>query len=180
VTQDIRLPIRPHGGATRGPLDWRRPTRMTLHTLLHHPSYAGAYRWGYRQLDPRQQQPGRRSTGRTVNAPDDCEGLIKDRFPAYISWERFAAIQHRLANNRATADALGAPREGPALLGGLLVCGRCGRRLIPADSGRANRLRYSCSRGVSDDGAPLCLSLSGAFLDRVVVAQMLHVLQPAS
>ena len=95
VTQDIRLPIRPHYGAARGQLDWRRPTRMTLQTVLHHPIYAGAYRWGYRKLDPRKQQPGRRSTGRTVNAPDGCEVLIKDRFPAYISWERFEAIQHR-------------------------------------------------------------------------------------
>jgi DNA invertase Pin-like site-specific DNA recombinase len=180
VTQDIRLPIRPHYGAARGQLDWRRPTRMTLQTVLHHPIYAGAYRWGYRKLDPRKQQPGRRSTGRTVNAPDVCEVLIKDRFPAYISWERFEAIQHRLANNRAIAEALGAPREGSSLLGGLLVCGRCGRRLIPAYSGKANRLRYSCSRGVSDYGAPLCLSLSGAFLDRFVVEQIRHVLQPAS
>jgi hypothetical protein len=47
-------------------------------------------------------------------------------------------------------------------------------------SGKVNRLRYSCSRGVSDDGAPLCLSLSGAFLERFVVAPMLHVRQPAS
>jgi hypothetical protein len=68
---------------------------MTLHTLLHHPLDAGAYRWGYRQLDPRTQQPGRRSTGRTVHAPDVCEVLINDRFPAYLSWERFEAIQHR-------------------------------------------------------------------------------------
>jgi hypothetical protein len=51
---------------------------------------------------------------------------------------------------------------------------------MPAYSGQANHLRYSCSRAVSDDGAPLCLSLSGAVLDRFVVEQMLHVLQPAS
>lgn len=106
--------------------------------------------------------------------------LIKDRFPASISWERFDALQPRLANNRAIAEALGVPREGPSLLGGLLVCGRCGRRLMPAYSGQANHLRDSCSRGVIDDGAPRCLSLSGAFLERLVVEQMLHVLQPAS
>jgi len=153
---------------------------MTLPTLLHHPIDAGAYRWGYRQLDPRKPQPGRRRTGRTVKAPDVCAVLIHDRFPASSSWARFDAIQHRFANNRAIAEALGAPREGPSLLGGLLVGGRCGRRLIPAYRGQANRRRYSCSRGVSDDGAPLCLRRSGAFRDRFVVAQILHVLQPAS
>jgi DNA invertase Pin-like site-specific DNA recombinase len=29
VAHDIRVPIRPHGGPTRGHLGWRRPTRMT-------------------------------------------------------------------------------------------------------------------------------------------------------
>ena len=68
---------------------------MTLQTVRHHPIDAGAYRWGYRQLDPRTQPPGRRSPGRTVHAPDDWEVLINDRFPASISWERFDAIHHR-------------------------------------------------------------------------------------
>jgi hypothetical protein len=74
---------------------------MTLQTMLRHPIYAGAYRWGYRKIDPRKQQPGRPNTGKTVNAPESCEVFVKDRFPAYISWERFEAIQQRLANNRA-------------------------------------------------------------------------------
>jgi DNA invertase Pin-like site-specific DNA recombinase len=29
VAHDIRVPIRPHCGPNRGPLAWRRPTRMT-------------------------------------------------------------------------------------------------------------------------------------------------------
>jgi DNA invertase Pin-like site-specific DNA recombinase len=46
VAHDIRLPIRPHRGANRAQLEWHRPSRMTLQNLLHHPMYAGAYRWG--------------------------------------------------------------------------------------------------------------------------------------
>jgi hypothetical protein len=69
---------------------------MTLQNVLHHPIYAGAYRWGYRKIDPRKQQPGRPNTGKTVHPPESCEVLIKDRFPAYISWDRFASIQQRL------------------------------------------------------------------------------------
>ena len=115
-----------------GALEWHRPSRMTLQNLLHHPIYAGAYRWGHRKIDPRKQQPGRPHTGRTLIPAASCEVLIKDRFPAYISWERFEDIQQRLADNRSIAAALGAPREGPSLLGGLLVCGRCGRRLLAA------------------------------------------------
>jgi hypothetical protein len=180
VAHDIRLPIRPHSGPNRGQLEWHRPNRMTLQNLLHHPIYAGAYRWGYRQVDPRKQQPGRPNTGRTVNPPASCEVLIHERFAAYISWERFTAIQQRLADNRAIAAAQGAPREGPSLLGGLLVCGRCRRRLMPAYSGQANHLRYTCMRATIDYGAPGCLSLSGTFLDDFIGEQIMAVLQPAA
>jgi len=180
VAQDIRLPIRPHRGVNRGQLEWHRPNRMTLQNVLHHPIYAGAYRWGYRKVDPRKQQPGRPNPGRTVHPLESCEVLIKDRFPPYISWERFESIQQRLANNRSIAQAQGAPREGPSLLSGLLVCGRCGRRLMPAYSGKANRLRYTCMRATIDYGSPGCLSLSGTFLDDFVVEQLMTMLEPAS
>jgi Recombinase len=180
VAHDIGLPIRPHSGVNRGQLEWHRPNRMTLQNVLHHPIYAGAYRWGSRKVDRRKQQPGRPTPGRTVQALESCEVLIKDRFPVYISWERFESIQQRLANNRRIAQAQGAPREGPSLLGGLLVCRRCRRRLMPAYSGKANRLRYTCMRATIDYGSPGCLSLSGAFLDDFVVEQLMAVLEPAS
>lgn len=76
VTHEVRLPVRPHFGPHRGQLQWHRPTRMTLQNLLHHPIYAGGYRWGHRAVDPRRQQPGRRGTGRTVHPFDECEVLI--------------------------------------------------------------------------------------------------------
>jgi len=180
VAHDIRLPVRPHFGVNRGQLEWRRPTRMTLQSLLHHPIYAGAYRWGYRKIDPRKHQPGRPGTGRTVTPLDVCDVLIKDRFPAYITWERFEAIQQRLAENRAASDALGAPREGASLLGGLVRCGRCGRRLQPIYSNKAGRLRYMCWRGAIDYGMPVCMSLSGAILDAFVAEQIMQILQPAA
>ena len=180
VAHEIRLPIRPHKGPNRGQLEWHRPNRMTLQNVLHHPIYAGAYRWGYRKIDPRKPQPGRPNTGKTVNPPESCEVFIKDRFPAYITWDRFEAIQQRLSHNRSLAEAQGIPREGLSLLGGLLICGRCQRRLAPSYSGKANHLRYICMRATIDYGAPLCLSLAGAALDDFVVEQVLAVLQPAS
>ena len=180
VAHDIRLPIRPHQGSNRGQLEWHRPNRQTLQNVLHHPIYAGAYRWGYRKMDPRKQQPGRPNTGKTVNPPESCDVFIKDRFPAYITWERFDAIQQRLANNRSLAPAQGVPREGSALLGGLLICGRCQRRLAPAYGGKGNPLRYTCMRAMINYGAPICISLSGAVLDDFVGEQVMGVLQPAS
>ena len=72
VRNDVKLPIRPHSGSNRGELEWRRPNRVTLLNILHHPIYAGAYRWGHREVDPRKKVPGRPTTGRTFHAYDDC------------------------------------------------------------------------------------------------------------
>ena len=177
---DIRLPIRPHFGPNRGQLEWRRPNRVTLSNMLHHPIYAGAYRWGHRKIDPRKQKPGRPGTGRTVNTPEECEVFIRDRHPAYIPWERFESIQRRLAENRATAEAMGAARGGPSLLSGLVVCGRCGHRLMTGYAGKANRVRYTCARAMIDYAEPQCQSLSGKFLDGFVAEEIMKVLAPAS
>jgi hypothetical protein len=78
------------GPATRraqpGHLEWRRPNRATLLNLFHHPAYAGAYRYGHRQTDPRRKQPGRPSSGRLIRRPEECLVLVRDRVPAYIAW----------------------------------------------------------------------------------------------
>ena len=180
VQHGIRLPVRPHFGPNRGQLEWHRPCRETLLNLLHHPVYAGYYRHGHRALDPRRKVPGRPGTGRTVHQPEDCLVLLEDRCPAYITPERFWANQERLAANRARAEAAGAARQGPSLLGGILRCGRCGQRMLVTYGGRASRLRYSCSRAMVEYAEPLCQSLAGRVLDEMVTAQVLTALEPAA
>ncbi len=105
---------------------------------------------------------------------------MERRYPANITEERFWANQERLAANQARADAVGAARPGPSLLGVLLHCGRCGRRLLVCDSGPANALRYSWQRAAIDYGEPLCQSLAGQGLDELLSAQVLTALQPAA
>jgi DNA invertase Pin-like site-specific DNA recombinase len=180
VQHGIRLPVRPHGGPNRGQLEWHRPNRETLQNLLHHPVYAGYYRHGHRALDPRRQVPGRPGTGRTHHQPEDCPVLLEDRCPAYITPERFWANQARLAANRARIDSVGAVRHGPSLLGGLLKCGRCGQRMLVAYCGRANHLRYQCSRAAIEYAEPLCQGLAGRALDDLVATQVLAALEPAA
>jgi DNA invertase Pin-like site-specific DNA recombinase len=178
VEHNIRMPIRPHYGPNRGQLEWRRPNRVTLQYLLHHPLYAGYYRWGHRPCDPRRKVGGRPGTGRTVRSPEECLVLLEGRCPAYITVERFWANQRRLEANRAAS--LKGVRHGPSLLGGLLVCARCGRHLLVGYTNAGRGLRYSCVRGRIDYGEPLCQSLSGQRLDALVSAQVLSVLQPAA
>jgi DNA invertase Pin-like site-specific DNA recombinase len=180
VRQDIRIGVRPCGGRDRGRLQWRRPCRPTLNRMLHHPFYAGTYVHGLRKVDPRRQLPGRRSSGRVVVPTLQWEVMIPDRLPAYITWERYLAHQRQMADNRARSEALGAPRKGSSLLGGLLFCGRCGRRMLVAYGGRTHHLRYNCHAELLEHGAPRCQSLGGRLLDELVGRQVLGVLEPAA
>jgi len=186
VRNQIRMPIRAIGGAEHGQLQWRRPNRQTLRNLLHHPLYAGAYTWGRRPVDPRRKVPGRPSTGRKVAAAEDCQVFLKDRCPAYITWQRYEANRRRLAENRNRADAAGAPREGSALLPGLIVCGVCGQRLNVhygsprSDAASHPHYRYACTRNYSSYAAPLCQGIAGRILDDMIARLVLKALEPAA
>jgi DNA invertase Pin-like site-specific DNA recombinase len=180
VENQIRLGVRPHCGPNRGQLEWRRPCRPTLLNLFHKPIYAGAYVYGLRPVDPRRKVPGRPATGRTTAEFLQWEVLIKDHLPAYITWDRYVANVERLAANRARAFARGAPREGPSLLGGLLVCGVCGHRMMVAYSGKQSRLTYGCQRQRIEYAGPTCPSMAGKVLDDLVGQQVLHALEPAA
>jgi DNA invertase Pin-like site-specific DNA recombinase len=180
VHHGIRLPVRPHFGPNRGQLEWHRPNRETLQNMLHHPVYAGYYRHGHRAVDPRRKVAGRPGTGRTIHKAENCEILLENRCPAYITPERFWANQKRLAANRARTEAAGAVRHGPSLLGGILRCGRCGQRMMVSYGGPASRLRYSCGRALVEYAEPLCQGLAGRGLDDLVAAQVLAALQPGA
>ena len=88
--------------------------------------------------------------------------LIRDRLPAYISWGRFAANVEHLSANRNLPSTPGAPRQGPAVLAGLVRCGRCGRRMMVRYSGPKHRVSYTCTRGSADYGGPVCQARSKA------------------
>ncbi len=58
--------------------------------------------------------------------------VVKEKYPSYISWETFEQIQTMLAENLAAYDRnrfRGVPREGAALLQGLVYCGACGHKM---------------------------------------------------
>jgi DNA invertase Pin-like site-specific DNA recombinase len=185
VREDVKIPVRPLSGPERGELQWRRPNRVTLLNMLHHPIYAGAYRWGHREIDPRKKVAGRPTTGRTLNAHEECRVLIRDRFPAYIDWETFEKNQQKLRENSHLGQAMSAPRHGPSVLSGLVVCGRCGHRMLVGyanvqKESTSGSLRYSCQREAIDYGGDRCQSLSGKVLETFVIARLLQAVSPAS
>jgi DNA invertase Pin-like site-specific DNA recombinase len=181
IANGVRLPIRPQGGPARGQLDWRPPCRETIRQILRHPLYAGAYRYGHRPVDPRRSAAGGPTRGRGSGlAAEDCLVFLKGRFPAYITWDRFEANQARLTANRSRSDTAGAVRGGPALLAGVVWCGRCGKRMYARYGGAGHRPTYVCSTLRSDYGLPLCQSTTAAAVEAWVAGQVLEALRPAA
>ena len=66
---NIQLPIRLHAGPDKGSIEWRTPSPAVINRVLRHELYAGMYRFGQRQTDPRRRRAGRPDTGRVVVTP---------------------------------------------------------------------------------------------------------------
>ena len=186
VGQEIQLPVRVHSGPLKGELEWRRPTRETLQIMLHNPVYAGYYAYGRRQVEPRRQVPGRPSTGRVVKESGEWLVLLPGRMPAYITPEEYEANVARMAANRQTAATPGAPRDGSALLSGLLRCGRCGghRMTVQYHDGsgaEGSAHGYTCAFYQTNYGTGgRCQHIAGRALDNWVASQVLDAVAPAA
>src|SRR5260370_39530589 len=112
--------------------------------------------------------PGRPGTGRVVKHSGEWLVLLPGRLPAYITPGQYEANLARMAANRQTAAMPGAPRDGSALLTGLLRCGRCGGpsrgvryharttapRALPPDAGPLHPANYQPGRPPPDLARP--------------------------
>jgi DNA invertase Pin-like site-specific DNA recombinase len=182
VEHEVQIGLRERSGPGKGEIVWRAPHQTGLINMLRNPAYAGIYAYGRSRTDPSRRLPGHEHSGR-VRRLDAEEWLVRidGALPAYISVGQYERNLARLAANRARAAA-GAPRNGPALLGGLVVCGICGHRMqVSYESNRQGLTgRYCCQRRHHTYGEARCQQMAARFLDDHVVAHVLSALAPAA
>ncbi len=175
----------PHGireGVNNGDICWRPLMHNRVLKILHNPRYTGTYVYGRMRVfkDPQ--------TGKTkyVLLPrDKWQVVIPDHGEGYISWEEFEANQKRL---KANAQALGAdrksgpPREGPALLQGIVICGKCGRRMTIRYHERQGKLipDYLCQKDGIENSSIVCQYVPGKNIDDSVEKLLIEKLTPES
>ena len=169
------------GGPHAGELYWK-PLRhdMVLFTL-HNPRYAGAYFYGRRKTFT--DIDGHTRT--VLKSRDQWTVLIKDAHPGYVTFEQYEHNQETLAANAAahseTERSAGPAREGPALLQGLVVCGKCGKRMTVNYHKRCSGElvpNYHCSREGIATGTPPCQTINGAGVDEAIATLVLEQLTP--
>jgi len=174
----ILIGVRDHRGAERGKLQWRPVNQATLLGMLHHPIYTGAYVYGRRETNPKKVVPGKPGRGRRWASRTDWDVLLKDRLPAYITWEQWEKNQEKLWENSARHRAGGAPR-GTSLLAGRIICGRCGKRMSICYSGQS-KARFTCDMSRNHWGDRQCQSFNARPLHELMERLLFVALSPAS
>ena len=165
----LLFPVRVRTGAHKGELAWMPLQHWRVLRTLHNPRYAGAFAYGRRR-----ERLGANGKKTLETLPrEQWIALIPNAHPGYISWDQYETNQKLLLGN-ATAHgddrAAGPAREGTALLQGLAICGRCGRRMtVRYHTRRGIEVPdYQCMSRCIQDGGQRCQNVPGAVVDEAI------------
>ena len=150
--------------------------------ILHNPRYAGAFVYGR----TRQRKVSIGGQCRYRRLPrEEWKVFLPNAHPGYITWEEFEANQVTLQTNAAGYGSdrrRSPPREGTALLQGMVLCGRCGNRMTVRYTVRKGHPvpDYLCQRRGIETAQASCQVVPGTGLDEAVARIVLDAVRPAA
>jgi DNA invertase Pin-like site-specific DNA recombinase len=177
--QGLLFPRRLSSGPHQGELAWGPLLHWRALRALKNPRYTGAFVYG--RTETRRTLRG--GELRSQLPREQWHTLIRDAHPGYITWTDYEENLGRLHDNAQACGAdrrHGPPREGPALLQGLAVCGRCGRRMTIRYyvSHREVLPEYTCQREGIEHAQPICQRIVGGALDRAIGDLLVETVSP--
>ncbi|MBL6996413.1 recombinase family protein [Desulfobacula sp.] len=175
----IKFPHKIRKPPNKGEIVWGHLYHSKALRILHNPKYAGAYVFG--QYKTRRRADG--SVKIEKQTHDQWHTLIKNAYEGYISWKTYEENLKRLEEN---AQAYGKdrrkspPREGIALLQGMVVCGICGNRMTIRYYQRSKKMipYYMCQSERIEHGKPICQCINGESIDEAISELMLESMTP--
>ena len=174
----LKMPTRFLRGYRKGELAWKPLTHNWTLRMLHNPIYAGIYCYGRTQI--KSTVEGKKQ----VNMPvEDWHVFMPDAHPGYITGSQFDENLKKLKENSCAygEDRRRSPaREGPALLQGIIVCGKCGNRMTVGYRQNCSKLVpvYTCQRDRIENGAKVCQTVAGEKVDEEISELLLEMLNP--
>jgi len=169
---DLCLPRRDRFGE----VVWKKPTVAAILQMLKNPAYAGAFVYG--KTRSIRKDPTSPHTQEVRLPMDQWKIRVNDVYPAYIAWETFEQIQEMLADNYAAYDrnkSRGVPRDGAALLHGIVYCGACGHKMMIQYK---HGTRYLCNALRQQYHVPVCQCIPADSVDQHVVESFFQALSP--
>ena len=177
---DVKFPCRLHLGPDKGKIKWQRLTSGRALVILKNPRYAGAYYYGRQRS--RKNVDGSTTYYRVPR--EQWRVLIKDVHPGYITWDQYEENLRRIRQNAVAYNVVERktpPREGPCLLQGLAVCGKCGQRMTIRykyqKKGRVDPV-YLCQRHRIERWENSCQYIPGANIDEAIGKLLLESVRP--
>lgn len=176
---NILIPRRAVSALNKGELIWKEVSNSALRKILHNPIYAGAFAYGRRQIVPGKKKPNQPNSGVEVKPEEEWISLVKDKYPAYITWEEYSRNQRKLKENaniyKEKSSSKGIERNGKALLQGIIYCGECGCKLKIYYK-KTNH--YYCFSMESSYAEKKCLSINVKFVDEAVEKAFFEAIGP--
>jgi len=183
--RDHNLPLPEAVRGTRSKQSvWRPPSDSRIRQILKNPCYAGALAYGRTEAKITiNDGRARKSNSRNYKPQEKWKILLRENHDGYITWQDYEENLSMLNSNAASRQprASGVAKKGGALLGGLLRCAHCGRKLFVGYGGKggSQQARYLCHGGREERGSASCQSLGGAAIDRAVSNAVLEAIEPA-
>jgi DNA invertase Pin-like site-specific DNA recombinase len=164
---------------------WTEPVYPRIFGILKNPTYAGTFVWGRKGTRTSIVDGRARKTCGHHRPQEQWEVTIPNHHEGYITWDEYMRNQQQIRSNAGWNARMGgqsgATKNGPALLAGLLRCGRCGRALqvTYTMSKRLGPLpRYLCNGDRGRQIVRSCITFSGGRVDQSVAVEVLEALRP--
>jgi len=170
--QELDIPRKDQFGDTL----WKRTSASAIISTLKNPAYAGAFVYGRSQSLQSQIDSGKKVQKQLPI--EQWKIIVKDKSPAYISWKTFEKIQAMLKDNYSEYDrnkSRGIPRDGAALLHGIVYCGECGHKMAVQYK---QSVRYICNFLRQQYQVPVCQYIPANHVDEKVVEAFFEALSP--
>lgn len=176
----LKFPNRSPNGLNKGEIIWTKLSSGRAVNILHNPCYAGIYAYGkcqsFKELNKKR---------RFKKVPrDKWFVFLPEHHQGYISQEQFEINQRRLLEN-STIHSYGSarrpPREGPALLQGIVFCGICSSRMMVRYYKRKKGgllPSYVCDREVASYATKVCQNIAGASIDEAIGNILVELMTP--
>ena len=177
--QRVVFPRRIRSGAKKGQLVWGELLQSRAVQIIRNPRYAGAFVFGRTR---QRRLPNGKIQSRLVPREDWI--LIREAHAGYITWDEYEENGRRLHLNATPWGQdrrHGPPREGSALLQGLVICAACGERMTVqyhAYRGQAVPTYWCGRRRLQHGEEGRCQQVHGSSLDAAIGELLVEAITP--